>query len=252
MKKIGIVGGVAWPSTVEYYAGICRRLESRGADSHGSAPEMTIESLDHARAVAFLGVDDDEDSWRRFDEYHRAALRRLETSGADFGLIASVSPHHRLRSIVRGVSLRVLSIFDEAAGEASRLGAERVLMLGTALTMRSGELRAAFAARGIVAAGPRESATRERVVELLGELQRGAAVDMARRLQRIASEAVEAAASPTPVVCLCCTELPLAFEEHREQASFTLDGIQYVNTLAAHIEAACALASEDAATPPPS
>ena len=47
---------------------------------------MSIESLDLNKAVSFLGIDDDEESWLQFDDYHRAALRRLEASGADFAL----------------------------------------------------------------------------------------------------------------------------------------------------------------------
>jgi len=42
MKKIGLVGGVAWRSTVEYYAGICRRSEEQHA-SKGEQENPSIE-----------------------------------------------------------------------------------------------------------------------------------------------------------------------------------------------------------------
>lgn len=51
-------------------------------------PEISIESLDLAKAISYLGSDNDE-SWSRFDNYHRSALQRLEASGVDFALIAS-------------------------------------------------------------------------------------------------------------------------------------------------------------------
>jgi hypothetical protein len=63
---------------------------------------MSIESLDLNQAVSYIGGDGDEDSWSKFDDYHRAALQRLESSGADFALMASNTPHHRFASIVRG------------------------------------------------------------------------------------------------------------------------------------------------------
>ncbi|HEV2668073.1 MAG TPA: hypothetical protein VG324_24365 [Blastocatellia bacterium] len=70
MKKIGIVGGVAWPSTVDYYLEICRRCErwhlARNPQCVPSTPEMSIESLDLNKAVSYLGNDDDEESWSRF------------------------------------------------------------------------------------------------------------------------------------------------------------------------------------------
>ena len=61
MKKIGIVGGLAWPSTVEYYAGLCRRTEQwhmeRGLPPQ--APEMAIESVNLAKAFSYIGTDGD-------------------------------------------------------------------------------------------------------------------------------------------------------------------------------------------------
>ena len=66
MKKIGIVGGVAWLSTVEYYSELCRRSEQwwRATNRQGppATPEMSIESLDLNQAVSYLGTDGDEDS----------------------------------------------------------------------------------------------------------------------------------------------------------------------------------------------
>ena len=91
MKKIGMVGGVAWKSTVDYYSAICRRSAHWHLASNlpgvPSIPEMSIESLDINKAIACLGVDGDDRSWCQFDDYHRRALKRLEASGADFALI---------------------------------------------------------------------------------------------------------------------------------------------------------------------
>src|SRR5713101_3588503 len=153
MKKIGIVGGIAWLSTVDYYSELCRRSErwhlSKSLPGLPSTPEMSIESLDLNKAVSYLGTDDDEESWSRFDEYHRAALKRLEASGAEFALMASNSPHHRFAEIVRGVGIPVISIFEVVAKECARIEAKQVLLLGTALTMRSATLREVFAEHGV-------------------------------------------------------------------------------------------------------
>src|SRR5712691_9313492 len=158
MKKIGIVGGVAWLSTVDYYSELCRRSEQwhLARNLHGvpSTPEMSIESLDENKAVSYLGADDDEESWSQFDEYHRAALRRLEASGAEFALMASNSPHHRFAKIVRGIRIPVISIFEVVAKECARIETKQVLILGTALTMRSATFREVFAEHGVEAVCP--------------------------------------------------------------------------------------------------
>jgi aspartate racemase len=84
MKKLGIVGGVAWPSTIDYYKGLCRL----GVDLHSSlnltgppaVPEMTIESLNIAKSFALRGgAITDDLSWAEYDRYFREALERKET-----------------------------------------------------------------------------------------------------------------------------------------------------------------------------
>ncbi len=175
MKKIGIVGGIGWLSTVDYYTEICRRSERQsiaGDRNHPpSTPEMSIESLDLSKAASLIGVDPDDESWSRFDEYHRSALRRLEASGADFALIASNTPHH-----------------------------------------------------------------------LIAELQGGESEGAALQIGRIAQASFLRQFAGRPIVCLACTELPLAFPEWKTLESFVADGITYVNSSAVHIAAAFDLA----------
>lgn len=239
MKKIGIVGGVAWPSTVDYYAEICRRSERRHLGNHlpgaPSTPEMTIESLDHNKAVCYLGVEGDEESWSRFDEYHRAALQRLEASGAEFALMASNTPHHRYETIVRGVGIPVIDMFEVVAKEGVRIGATQVV---TAVTMGSRRFREAFAKHGIAGAGPSDETARSRTIQLLAELQIGKLEGAEERLKEIAKSSTQRQAGSQPVVCLACTELPLAFQPMKALPSFEIEGILYINTTVAHAAAA--------------
>jgi aspartate racemase len=246
MKKIGIVGGVAWASTADYYSEICRRSEEWHLAMNGvsSIPEMSIESLDHCKAVSLLGIDEDDASWSQFDEYHRTALRRLEASGADFALIASNTPHHRLASIVKGIGIPVLSIFEVLARESVRLKAHQVLILGTALTMRSNKLREEFAKHGIEAAGPQDEAARATTIDLIENLQLGRFEGAAERLGSIAKVDIDKQFKSQPLVCLACTELPLAFPAHKTRTVFECDGVQYLNSTAAHIKAAFDFATQ--------
>lgn len=247
MKKIGIVGGVAWPSTVHYYSELCRRSErwhvARNPQGVSSTPEMSIESLDVNKAVSYLGIDGDEESWQQFDDYHRAALQRLETSGADFAVIASNSAHHRFASIVSGIRMPIISVFAVVAEECARLGAKEVLILGTPLTMRSARLREEFAKYGIEGAGPRDEATRAETARLISALQCGHLDGATERLGRIAKISFERQSIAQPVVCLACTELPLAFQKEKMLATFKYDDVSYINSSAVHINAAFELAS---------
>lgn len=242
MKKIGIVGGVAWLSTVDYYSEICRRSEqwhlARNPQAVPSTPEMSIESLDLNKALSYFGSDDDEQSWTRFDDYHRAALQRLEASGAGFALIACNTSHHRFAAIVRGIGIPVINIFDVVAKESARIGAGEVLILGTTVTMRSPGFREAFAKYGIAAAGPHHEAARTMTAGLITELQLGKLEGAAERIGKIARTCFAPQFSAQPAVCLACTELPLAFQERKRLATFEYDGILYINTAAVHMNAA--------------
>lgn len=248
MKKIGIVGGVAWLSTVDYYSEICRRSErwhlARNLQGAPSTPEMSIESLDLNKAVSYLGTDDDEESWSQFDGYHRSALERLEASGVDFALIASNTPHHRFAAIVRGIGIPVISILEVVAKECARIGTSEVLILGTELTMRSRRFREEFAKYGVEAAGPHDEAARALTIELITELQLGKLEGAAERLGRIAKISFEQQFGAQPIVCLACTELPLAFREKKMLATFEYDGVLYLNASAVHINAAFDFAIE--------
>lgn len=242
MKKIGIVGGVAWRSTVEYYEGICTRCErlhrERGGRGPAPMPELVIESLDLATAVSYLGVAGDERSWRRFDAYHRQALQRIESAGADFAVVASNTPHDRLDAITIGVHLPVLGIFHETARACARLRARRALILGTPVTMASHRLVEVFRASGTEAVAPRDVASRSEIQEVIASLQAGRKRGAAGRIHGIVERTLGRPPAPGSVVCLCCTELPLAFPPpERDLTTFEVHAVRYINSTAAHIEA---------------
>jgi aspartate racemase len=112
------------------------------------------------------------------------------------------------------------------------------MILGTALTMRSPGFREEFAKYGVEAAGPHDEAARSMTVELITKLQLGKLDGSAGRVGRIAKISFGRQFKAQPLVCLACTELPLAFPEQKMLATFEYDGIWYINTTAVHINAA--------------
>jgi aspartate racemase len=159
-------------------------------------------------------------------------------SGADFALMASNTPHHRFEAIVRGIQIPVISMLDAVAKESARMGARQVLLLGTALTMRSPRFREEFAKYGVEAAGPHDEAVRAMTVELITDLQFGELAGAAERLGRFAKLSFGHEFRDQPVVCLACTELPLAFETMKTLASFQYDGMLFINASVVHVNAA--------------
>ena len=145
MKKIGMIRGVAWPSTLDYYRLICTKTNehfmAQGASASYPTPPMVIESLNINETRKLRGVEGDDASWHRYDCVFQDALKCLAQAGAEIGVIASNTPHMRLPSILHGAALPLVSILDTTAATARDVGGQRALILGTPVTMFSLSLR---------------------------------------------------------------------------------------------------------------
>ena len=247
MKKIGIVGGVAWQSTVEYYRLLCAWSNAHfAAEETGPArtPPIVIESLVMRETRALRGKEGDEDSWAAYDDVIRQALLRLEKAGCDFAILANNTFHMRLAQITQGVDIEVLSIIDAVADAAVATGAKQALVLGTGVTMRSDAYADALKARGVEANARLDE-------DVINHMQHQ--IDHAFHATPVPPDAkhdllaVCERFAPDPantVILLACTELPLAFPDHLEDAVFESDGYTFVNTTAAHIRATLTKAME--------
>ena len=240
MKKIGIVGGLAWPSTADYYRMICAGANAHfRAQGHGAplpTPPMAIEHLNMAQTRALRGRPDGT-GWEEFDAILRGALERLKASGCDFALIASNTPHARLAAVQQGLDFPVISIIEASANEAARLGRPKALVLGTAVTMRSDLYAQALGARGIEA-NARLPEDRIDAIQRLIDEEFYAGATPAGRAELLAIYHKFASDPEATTILLACTELPLAFPDHADDASFGAHGFTFVNTSAAHVKAA--------------
>jgi aspartate racemase len=242
LKKIGIVGGISWFSTVLYYKTICQlsheHQHEREPEGPPAVPEMTIESLNINKSFNLRGQPGDEASWRRYEAYFQAALKRLEASGVDFAIIASNTPHNRYDSITRGINIPVLSIFEEVAKECARQGVRNALILGTAPTMSSPVFPVVLGKHGIIGSVPETNQDQAVVIKLIDELHAGANHEAAELIQRLVEKSLPMNSGERQAVCLSCTELPLAFPEFADAPTFEIDGVLYVNTTVIHAKAA--------------
>ena len=81
MKTVGIIGGIGPESTIEYYRSLIASYRERKPD--GSYPSIIINSIDLTKMLSLIAVT----------EYLVGEVRRLASAGADFGLLASNTPH---------------------------------------------------------------------------------------------------------------------------------------------------------------
>jgi aspartate racemase len=233
-KKIGIVGGLGWRATADYYGGLHELAERSG----GAAPalEIGIESLDLSVARTLLADGETDGCWDGFDNYHHAALMRLERSEAEIALIACNTPHERLPEIVRGIRMCVIDIFEAVCAKAARRGARRLLILGTDVTMRSARFRRLLGARGIEAIAPQGSSA-EDLQQLICRLEQGSTAGAWPKLLEIVHSSLGEPRADD-FVGLHCTELPLALPQPIRSPTFVWGGVKFLNASMTHVDAA--------------
>lgn len=169
----------------------------------------------------------------------RKALLTLEQANCDFAMIASNTPHARLEAIREGVSIPILSIFDAVAQATATTPARKALVLGTAVTMQTDNYAHALADHNITANARLDEIEINAMQQLIDTEFYGGATQTGKD-QLLA--ACHRHADADTAIILACTELPLAFPEHKDDVTFRADGFLFINTSAAHVAQAVDMA----------
>jgi aspartate racemase len=143
MKTLGIIGGIAPESTIDYYRQTIARYRERTGTS--GYPSIMINSIDLNRLLELVVVGHLDE----LTNYLAAELGRLIAAGADFALLAANTPHIVFEQVRARCSIPLLSIVEAACEAARSMGCRRVGLLGTRFTMEAGFYPEVFAAQGI-------------------------------------------------------------------------------------------------------
>jgi aspartate racemase len=147
VKTLGIIGGIAPESTIEYYRGLVAAYRERVRD--GSYPSIVIDSIDLKKMLDLAASNRAE-----LTEYLLAELRRLADAGASLALLASNTPHVVFDELSRRSPLPLVSIVEAACAEAKALGLRKVGLFGTRFTMQGRFYPDVFEREGIALALP--------------------------------------------------------------------------------------------------
>lgn len=129
MRTIGLIGGMSWESTLEYYRLINRSVRDRLGPLHSA--RLLLDSLDFSVIAACQRAGD----WSGAGALLADSARRLQAGGADCILIGANTMHRVADEVAAATALPLLHIVD-ATGRAIRAqGLDTVLLLGTAFTM---------------------------------------------------------------------------------------------------------------------
>jgi aspartate racemase len=200
-KTIGMLGGLSPESTVVYYETIMSAYRSRFKDQH--YPEIIIHSVDFDAYTEWFVAG----KWEEVGKDMAAKFEHMRAAGADFGLIASNTPHRALDAVTAGTKLPILSIIAVTAEAIQETKIKTVGLLGTRFTMQEDFYREGLKDEGIEALIP-EGEDLEIVHDIIyTELVKHVITDESRaEYLRIIDLLIDRGAEG---IILGCTEIPL-------------------------------------------
>lgn len=143
MKTIGLIGGMSWESTAEYYRILNERTRERLGGLHSA--RCVLYSVDFAE-IEGLQV---QGRWAEAGEVLADAARSLSAAGAELLLICTNTMHRVADSVEAATPVPLLHIADATADAVHGAGLRRVGLLGTAFTMEQEFYRGRLAASGL-------------------------------------------------------------------------------------------------------
>jgi len=227
MQTLGIIGGVAPESTIDYYRSII--AEYRKQKNDGSYPEFLINSINLKKELDQVIAKD----WASLIQYLSEEIEKLARAGATIGLIASNTPHIVFDDVQQRSPIPLISIVEATCAKAKQMKLKRLGLFGTKFTMQGKFYPEVFSRNGLEIVQPslpdqdfvHDKYLNELVnVVFLPETRSGllAIVDRMKLEQGV------------DAVILGGTELPLILREE------THHGIPLLNTTKIHVEAAVA------------
>ena len=151
MKTIGLIGGMSWESTGEYYRIVNERISAALGGYHSA--KILLYSVDFAEVEAEQRKED----WTRVGALMADAAMRLVRGGADFVLLGTNTMHRCAAQIEAAIPVPFVHIADATADTLLARGLTRVALLGTRYTMEQDFYKARLTARGIAVDIPDEA-----------------------------------------------------------------------------------------------
>jgi len=205
MKVIGLIGGMSWESSAEYYRLI--NQETRNRLGGLNSAKVLIYSVNHHD----INELEDKDRWEELIEIMVESARRLEKGGADFILICCNAMHKIAKEIQDAIEIPLIHIADAAAEAVKRARLSSVGLLGAKAVMEEEFFKNNLVSADLKVLIPAEN-DREFIDDVIfNQLAYGKIVEESRErtleiIKRLKTEGSQG-------VILGCTELPLLIRE---------------------------------------
>lgn len=206
MKKIGLIGGISWNSSLLYYKIINEKVKEKLGGFHSA--KCVLESVNFSEIEALQHKDD----WESLDKMMAELAKNLENSKAEMILICANTMHLCSEAIRKNTNIPLLHIADETGKKIKKQNIDKVLLLGTKFTMEKDFYRKILEdSYGLEVMIP--NAEEREVVNnvIYKELTKGEVLESSKnKYKQIINNAIK---NGVQGVILGCTEIPLLIKK---------------------------------------
>jgi aspartate racemase len=129
MKTIGMIGGMSWESSSEYYRIINETIKAKLGGLHSAKSVMYSVDFSEIEALQHQG------NWDKATQLMIEAARHVEAGGADFVIICTNTMHKMADDVQKNIGIPLLHIADATAEVIKARGFRKIGLLGTKFTM---------------------------------------------------------------------------------------------------------------------
>lgn len=130
MKTIGLIGGITWHSTVDYYRMLNQLVHEKLGGVASAKIIMYSVNFQEIKDLTF------KEDWNGIAEIMSITAQNIEKAGADYLLLCANTMHNIADKVQTSIKIPLIHIAEAAAAEISKQGLKKVALLGTKYTMQ--------------------------------------------------------------------------------------------------------------------
>ncbi len=205
MKTIGLIGGLSWHSSVDYYRYINQAVNKRLGGNE--AATMIIYSVNYGEIVKLT----QQNNWHGITKIICDAAQKLQKSGAEIILIGANTMHNIFNEVEQSVTIPILHIADATAAEIQNKKIKTIGLLGTKYTMQFDFFKNRLAQSEIKTLIPNEKEIEIINSSIYTELAKGITLPQTKEnyleiINKLKQQGAEG-------IILGCTEIPMLIKQ---------------------------------------
>lgn len=212
MKTIGLIGGMSWESTLEYYRILNETVKLKLGGLHSA--KCLMYSVDFEE----IEILQHQNRWEELTNIMIDAAQRLKNGGAEFIVICTNTMHKMADDIEKNVGIKVLHIAEATGKKVVEKGIKKVGLLGTKFTMEQDFYKKSFKGKFNIDVIIPDENEREIVHDIIyNELCKGEIKESSKeKYKKVIDSLYNKGARG---VILGCTEIPLLIKQEDTNVS---------------------------------